>query len=53
MPDIRDTHRDDDKLAERLERDEPGAPRGYLLDRDDDRTPCSIGRDEPEPRETP
>ena len=43
MTDIRD---DDERLRERLDADEPGAPPGYLIDRDDDRTPCAIGLDD-------
>ena len=47
MPDLPD----DKQLRERLEADEPGAPPGYLLDRDDTRTPCAIGLDDESERD--
>lgn len=48
MPD-RPEH--DDKLRERLDADDPGAPPGYLLDPDDRRTPCAIGLERDDDRD--
>lgn len=47
MPDLPDRR----SLPERLAADEPGAPTGYLLDREDRRTPCAIGLDDEHERE--